>query len=138
MSMTRDYPTHPDELTAEWLTSVLDAAGVLDGARVTGFTTSPVGEGVGMMGILARVTLTYDTPSANAPASLIAKFPSSVPGNKEIALTYRLYEREISFYTRIEPQIPGLAAPRCYGGRYDAGGDAFLLLEDLGGYRTGD
>jgi Ecdysteroid kinase-like family len=136
---TTEYPTHPKELTTEWLTATLDAAGVTHQAAVTDFSTSPVGEGVGMLGILARVAITYDKPAPEAPQTVIAKFPSAVPGNRAVGMTYRLYEREINFYTRIGAQIDGLAAPRCYGGQYDpTTGDSFLLLEDLGAYRTGD
>ena len=131
---TTDYPTHPRELTTEWLTAALGAAGVLHGAQVTGFSTTPVGEGIGMLGILVRVSISYDRPAPGAPQTLIAKFPSAVPGNREVGVTYRLYEREVNFYTRVTNEIEGLAAPRCYGGRYDpATGDSVLLLEDLGG-----
>jgi hypothetical protein len=138
--MTRtDYPTNPNELSAEWLTATLEAAGALHGAQVTSFSTSPVGEGIGMLGILARVALSYDRPAPEAPPTVIAKFPSAVPGNRAIGMTYRLYEREVNFYTRVSSEIEGLAAPRCYGGQYDpATGDSFLLLEDLAAYRTGD
>lgn len=136
---TTDYPTHPSELTTEWLTATLEAAGVLHGAQVTRLSTSPVGEGIGMLGILARVAITYDRPAPDAPQTVIAKFPSPVPGNREIGMTYRLYEREVNFYTRVSAEIEGLAAPRCYGGRYNPEtGDSFLLLEDLAVYRTGD
>ncbi len=135
----KGFPTHPNELTTEWLTETLDAAGVSSGAQVISFETTPVGEGIGMLGILVRVTLTYDRPAPDAPQTLIAKFPSAVPGNREIGVTYRLYEREVNFYTNIRTKIGGLAAPECYGGHYEPGtGDSFLLLEDLGAYRVGD
>ena len=134
-----DFPTHPTELTTQWLTEALEAAGVLHGAQVTGFTTTPVGEGIGMLGILVRVALSYDRPAPGAPQTLIAKFPSDVPTNREVGVTYRLYEREVNFYTRVRPQIEGLAAPECFGGQYEpATGDSFLLLEDLAAYRVGD
>ena len=137
--MMTDFPSHPDQLTTEWLTSQLDTAGVTHGAHVTDIEMSPVGEGIGMLGILARVAITYDRPAPDAPKTVIAKFPSAVPGNREIGVTYRLYEREVNFYTRIGPQIDGLAAPRCYGGQYNsATGDSYLLLEDLAAYRVGD
>ncbi len=136
---TTDYPTNPKALTTEWLTATLDADGALHGANVTSFSTSPVGEGIGMLGILARVEMDFDKPAPEAPQSVIAKFPSAVPGNRAIGMTYRLYEREVNFYTRITSEIEGLAAPRCYGGQYDpTTGDSFLLLEDLAAYRTGD
>ena len=136
---TTEYPSHPSELTTDWLTATLEADGVLNGVKVTNFSTSPVGEGIGMLGILVRVDLTYDGPAPDAPQTVIAKFPSATPGNREIGMTYRLYEREVNFYTRVCAQIGGLAAPRCFGGQYDpTTGDSFLLLEDLGAYRTGD
>ena len=92
-----------------------------------------------MLGILARVAMDYDGPAPDAPPTLIAKFPSAVPGNRAIGVTYRLYEREVNFYTRVTKEVEGLAAPRCFGGQYDPEtGDSFLLLEDLGPYRTGD
>jgi hypothetical protein len=134
-----NFPTHPRELTNDWLTTTLDASVGLHGAQVSGFATSPVGEGIGMLGILVRVELEYDRPGANAPQSVIAKFPSDVPGNREVGVTYRLYEREVNFYTQVGPQISGLAAPKCFGGQYEPStGDSFLLLEDLGAYRVGD
>ncbi len=127
MTLT-DYPTHPRELTTEWLAATLKAGDTLHGAHVTSFSTSPVGEGIGMLGILVRVAMTYDRPAPEAPQTLIAKFPSAVPGNREIGMTYRLYGREVDFYTRISSEIEGLAAPRCYGGHYDpATGDSVLL-----------
>ena len=55
MITNRDYPTNPAQLTAEWLTARLRAARLLDAAVVTGFSTVPVGEGIGMLGVIVRV-----------------------------------------------------------------------------------
>lgn len=139
----RTYPTLPDELSVGWLTDVLRASGGLGpDSTVASFTTEPVGEGVGMHGVLVRVNLTYhgdgDGPATDAPASLIAKFPTTVAGNRAVAMAFRLYEREIRFYLDIEPKVE-VSAPRCYAGEIDpATGDAVLLLEDLGAYTMGD
>ncbi len=78
----------------------------MHGAQVTRLSTSPVGEGIGMLGILARVAITYDRPKPEAPPTVIAKFPSAVPGNRKIGMTYRLYEREVNFYTRVSTRGP--------------------------------
>jgi len=136
---TQRFPTSPSELSGEWLTTVLQACGALPaGGRVTGLSTTPVGEGIGMLGVLARAELELEGDTDGAPRSLIAKFPTQVAGNRAVAMAFRLYEREIRFYLDIEPQVD-VSAPRCYGGEIDtASGDAVLLLEDLGGYRTGD
>ena len=135
---TRPYPTSPSELTAEWLTDRLRSAGAIDRARVTGFSTTPVGEGIGMLGILVRVALEYDRQDAGAPASLVAKFATSVESNRAVAMAYRMYEREVSFYREIAPSID-VAAPKCYAAEADPeSGDCVLLLDDLSGMRTGD
>ena len=36
------FPGNPDQLTAEWLTSVLDSAGVLSDGAVDSFTWEPI------------------------------------------------------------------------------------------------
>ena len=77
---TIDYPTHPKELTPEWLTETLDAAGVLHGSKVTGFSTEPVGEGIGMLGILVRVVIDYDKPAPDAPQTLDRQVPERGAG----------------------------------------------------------
>lgn len=136
--MPATYPTHPSLLTSEWLTAQLRASGALKDGRITGFTTEPVGEGVGMLGILVRVTPTYDRPEASAPKSFIAKFATPIVGNRTVAMVFKLYEREVSFYTKIAPNVRA-AAPICYAGEIDpTTGDSVLLLEDLAGYRMGD
>jgi hypothetical protein len=135
---TRDYPTHPSELTSEWLTAQLRAAGAVKTAAVTGFSTVPVGEGIGMLGILVRVVPIYDRVEPGAPGSLIAKFATPVEGNRAVAMAFHIYEREILFYRLIAPTVSA-RAPRCFGCEIDpATGDSFLLLEDLSAYRTGD
>ncbi|MFM2070850.1 MAG: hypothetical protein RLZZ623_1113 [Actinomycetota bacterium] len=133
------YPTQPVELTEAWLTDVLRASGSLDDTTsVASFSTEPVGEGVGMLGVLVRVNLSYDRATAGAPASIIAKFPTLVAGNRAVAMHFRLYEREIRFYLDIEPQVE-VSAPKCFAGEIDPStGDAVLLLEDLGAYTMGD
>ena len=135
---TRTYPAHPSELTPEWLTTQLRTAGVLGDGSVTGFTTTPVGEGIGMLGILVRAALTYDRPAPDSPASIIAKFATPIEGNRAVALHFKLYEREVRFYRAIAPKVTA-RAPRCYGAEIDPiNGDCVVLLEDLSAYRTGD
>ena len=135
--MKRHYPTHPSELTAEWLTERLRENGVRT-ARVTGFSTTPVGEGIGMLGILVRVQLEYDREEPGAPKSLVAKFATPVEGNRSVAMAYHMYEREVGFYKEIAPTID-TAAPKCFAAEVEpVSGDCVLLLEDLSEMRTGD
>ena len=134
----RHYPTHPSELTPEWLTDALRADGAISASRVTGVSTTPVGEGIGMLGILTRAALEYDKPEAGAPASVVGKFATPVESNRAVAMAYRLYEREVGFYREIAPNID-VSAPHCYAAEVEPeSGDCILLLEDLSDMRTGD
>ena len=133
------FPSSPEELTPDWLTFQLRAAGVLGPlASVVGFETAPVGVGIGMLGTLARVKLSYDAEAPSQPASLVAKFPTATLENRAVAMHFKLYEREARFYREIAAQVGEIAA-HCYGAEVDpASGDNVILLEDLGAYRQGD
>jgi hypothetical protein len=131
-------PAGPQEVTPEWLTEALRSTGTLADERVTGVDVKDVGEGAGFIGIVSRVTLQYDRPSPDAPASLIAKFPAASPGGREIGNLVRFYEREIRFYEEIAGEVD-LRTPRRYYSAMDiAAGEYILLLEDLSPGRCGD
>jgi len=132
-------PAAPEELTAGWLTATLRTAGALaPGSAVTGFTTSPIGEGMGLLGVLVRLRLDYAPAAPDAPGTLIAKFSTANAENRAVAMAFGVYAREVGFYRHVARGLPG-AAPRCYAAEYDpASGASLLLLEDLDGYRMGD
>jgi len=132
-------PKAPSELTPAWITETLRAAGTLgSGAAVTGFTASPIGEGVGLLGSLVRLGLDYASAAADAPRTLVAKFSTANAENRAVAMAFGVYAREVGFYRHVAPGLPG-ATPRCYAAEYDAAsGASLLLLEDLDGYRMGD
>jgi hypothetical protein len=132
------FPTSPQTLTTEWLTSALTQNGAIKSARVTSFDAKIIGAGAGFMGQLGQVRLTYDKPEPGAPLSLIAKFPAAAPENRGLAMFFRFYEREVRFYEQIADKVE-LRTPRCYFGAFDAAtGDYVLLLEDLGPATVGD
>lgn len=138
-SSTAGYPARPEALTAPWLTARLRDEGILgDAASVARFKTAPIGAGSGFMGRLVRVTLGYEGDASAAPRSLIAKFAADPGHHRDIAMQFRLYEREVTFYRKVAASFAGVA-PHCYAAEIDpATGDSVLLLEDLGAYRTGD
>jgi aminoglycoside/choline kinase family phosphotransferase len=136
--MAQAFPTSCDDVTPDWLTAVLGGPEALGGARVTGFEASRIGEGVGFMAIVNRLELTYDRPSASAPRTVVAKFPSPDPGARQIALTFRHYEKEVRFYEQMAAASP-MRAPRAYFQALDLpSGDFFLLMEDLSHLKNGD
>ena len=101
------------------------------GSRVLRVAASTVGEGVGLVGSLARLGLTYDGAAPGAPRSLVAKFPSATEQNRELGRLFRFYQREYRFYTGLASSVP-MRAPVAYFADLDEEtGDSVLLLEDL-------
>lgn len=125
-----DVPRTLADLTPDWLSDALDTTVV--SAEVT-----PIAEGEGFMGRLARITPSYG-PGASGPASMVAKIPTDDPGSVAIGQMLRVWEREARFYLDLAPRLP-VQTPQCYyaGGDVDSGTFA-LLLEDLSPYDSGD
>ena len=65
-------PDSIDEVTADWLTTVLQGAGVI-GCRVSEVESTHFGEGIGMMSYMVRCRLRYDAPQGGEPGSVIVK-----------------------------------------------------------------
>ena len=128
---TLTIPANTSEITADWLTAALGSRGHLGGAKVVGFECEVIGEGVGFVGELSRISLEYDREAPSAPKSLIAKLPTSFELSRQIAVQFQFYARENRFYEEIAPLI-SLRVPKAY---YSAGDPAaanfVLLLEDL-------
>lgn len=132
------FPTAAQDITPAWLTGALARSGGLNGAQVAAFDVEPVGAGVGFLGVVSRLTLSYDRDAPDAPRSVIAKLPSSDPGARMITTTFRHYEKEVRFYEQLA-KANCLRAPRSYFAAFDPeSGDFALLLEDLAPARNGD
>jgi len=127
-----------EALTPAWLTEAFRASGVLRAAAVRDTRVEPIGIGVGFLGQLARLHLTYDRAEAGAPATAVAKLPSLDPGGLQVCRLFRFYEREVRFYRELAGTLP-TRVPRCYASAFDAETDASLMvLEDFGALRMGD
>lgn len=131
-------PATMDEITPEWLTGALRSAGCLTSCSVTAIDKVTIGQGVGILGELARITPTYTASEPNAPKTLIAKIPTADEGGKGIANMLGFYEKEVRFYGELCHSI-GVRSARGY---YAAGDPAsvryVILMEDLGDLRLGD
>jgi aminoglycoside/choline kinase family phosphotransferase len=135
--MTR-FPTQPAEVTPEWLTEQLRGAGAIDGSQsVRSFTSEPIGEGAGMLGVIARLLLEYD--GAPGPiSSVVVKCATPTVANRAVAMTFHMYEREVRFFRELADRLEE-GVPACYAAEIDTEtGDFVLVLEDLAGYRPGD
>ncbi len=121
------FPMSVNEVTGDWLSEVLGYPAELKDIR-------PLGEGFGVLSLVSRIKL----DSALGPKSLIAKLPSPVPENRDVAREYDNYGREYRFYTEVAPTIPVRSA-KCHYGAFEHDSYKFvLLLEDLQEYRLGD
>ena len=133
---SQTLPPMPDGLTPQWLTHALQAAGHLPAnVSISDVRQQQIGEGAGMMSELARLHLSYDGESP-LPATLVAKFPSRNPTNREIAMSYNLYEREVRYFAELDPLTSAYSPPTLLT---QLDGDNFvILMADMADYRVGD
>ncbi len=133
MFKTKILPSQPEELTAVWLTDILQDRGVIENTAVTTISYEILG-GAGYVGQMARVYLTYDDPNPDWPTSLIAKFSSPDPELREGF--YDLYAREVMVYQELADEI-SLTLPVCYFSELEEDtGCSLLILEDLSHLRV--
>jgi aminoglycoside/choline kinase family phosphotransferase len=133
-----NFPVHPDQLSAQWLTGMLRASGALGGDRsVDAFEVTPVGSGTGLLGMVMRIHLQYDGGAAGPePASLVVKFSHPVEANRAIAMNTNMYAREVAFFHDIAGSVD-VPKPVCHFAAVE-GDQNIVVLEDLGTYRAGD
>ncbi|HZN14221.1 MAG TPA: phosphotransferase [Acidimicrobiales bacterium] len=130
--MQRGFPDSMSGITPAWLSDVL-------GASVRSIEAQTIGEGVGILGELARLTIDYDD-GASGPRSVVAKIQSPYAENRAVATHFRFYEREVRFYQELATSAAaGIGLPTCHFADIDLEQAEFvLILEDLGDGRFGD
>lgn len=127
-------PVVTEDASPDYVTDVLRDAGVIgEATSVVDVGHERIGEGVGLMCTLARLTLGYDGPADEAPSSVILKVPSNLPENRAVGDHFGFYEREGRFYQDVAESLV-VCTPRCFGNHIDVDRNEFaLLLEDFGG-----
>ena len=132
------FPTTVEAMTPARLTQVLRADGALGDGVVVGFTSEPLGVGVGFMSALRRLTLDCEGAPETMPRTLIAKLPPPDPGARQIDEAFNFYEKEVGFYQQMAPTTP-IRAPRAHYSAFDPKSrDFVLLLEDMAPSAIGD
>ncbi len=128
-----EVPSSTDQATPAFVTEALRSSGAIgQDTSVAEVHHETIGEGVGIVGQLARLTLRYAGPATGAPGSVVLKLPSSLPENRAVGDHFRFYEREGRFYEQIGGKVE-MRTPRCYWNHIDPDTGTFgLLLEDLG------
>jgi len=99
-------PTEFEQVTPEWLNSVME----IDDT-VTSVSWHRIAEGVGLLGRLARVELSWDR--GTGPSTVIVKLPSAMPEMVEMAQMFGFYDREVNFYSNAGT-IATVRTPKCW------------------------
>ena len=129
------FPSHPDDITPEWLTGRLHEAVVLQRGNVTGFRWEPIG--TGQVGDSARISLSYDQ-AGGGPATVAGKFPAANPTSRGTAAMMGLYTKEVRFYRDLAQQLD-VRVPATYAAEVNDDGSSFVLLfEDLAPEKGGN
>jgi aminoglycoside phosphotransferase (APT) family kinase protein len=126
-------PAGIDDITPQWLTSALRAAGDTDAVAVAAVRAERIAQDSGFSSLLYRLHLTGDA----VPATLIAKLPadSGARGAMELLGGYR---RELAFYRDVAGRAP-IGTPHVHLARMaEQSQDFVLLLEDLAGWDNAD
>jgi thiamine kinase-like enzyme len=115
----------PEDVTPTWLTERLRAEGCLPSGRAT---EVHVGQRrTTLLSTIVSLAVDYSTDApAGAPTRLILKTTRDglAPGLRSVG------QREVAFYQRVAPLMPGGPFPRCYAA--ESGEEGFhLLLDDL-------
>ncbi|HET6735933.1 phosphotransferase [Mycobacterium sp.] len=125
---TAAVPSGIDDVTPQWLTTVLG------GATVTDMRAERIAQDTGFSSLLYRLHLVGD---AGLPSTLIVKLPaeSEARGAMDMLGGYR---REVSFYRSVAGRAP-LSTPEVYVARIVEGSaDFILVLEDLRDWENAD
>ena len=134
----------PDELTAEWFTTVF-------ATPIIAVRCTPVG--TGQVGTSIRCELTYgngdrhdgdvqppgrDGDATDRPASVVVKVPSIDEVSRATGVAMLTYVREAGFYRELQSTV-AVCTPRCHHLDWDpVTHDFALVLEDLAPCEQGD
>ncbi len=113
------------DVTPEWMTAVLQSAGV--DAVVSDVAVAPVG--TGQMADSSRIKLSYETAAADAPPSVVGKFPSTDPASRASGGRGG-YGTEVNFYKHIAGMVSG-RIPNCLFAEVGEPEEFTLILEDM-------
>jgi len=123
------------DVTKQWLTEKLKVSGALK-SDVTSVELITIGEGVGLMGELGRLTLTY-AGREDLPSTMVIKCAVQNE-NINVARVLDFYNREVNFYNRVGSDS-GLRTPDSYYAAVDQETyNCTILMQDLGDVSPND
>jgi hypothetical protein len=100
-------PASPRDLTPQWVTDAMRAAGALPAGRVVDLeVTSLTDGGTGFTGDTVRVRLSAEGGDHDVPETVIAKFPTVDHQTRGMLEQFDAYAREIRFYRHFAHRMP--------------------------------
>ncbi|MEQ8494678.1 MAG: phosphotransferase, partial [Gammaproteobacteria bacterium] len=124
----------PQGVTPDWITAALNNKGI--DARVSAVSAETVG--TGQLGETRRFLLDYArTPPADAPRTLVGKFPSDNETAANTGKQMGFYRSELMFYRELAHRT-AINTPAVYAAELAPDNDFVLLLEDLAPAVQGD
>jgi hypothetical protein len=131
-------PASLKDITADWLNDVLHSSRYLEDVNIESIEQETMAVGEGFVSDMARITLKYDRDAPHLPKTIIAKFPVSFESANAVAMLFRLYEREVRFYSEVAKKSP-IRTPGLVYCDMDLESNRFaLLLEDCACYQQVD
>jgi hypothetical protein len=140
MSTELVIPASATAITAQWLTDALRSVGRLEAdVSVVAVALEPIGEVVGVFGTVHRLRPTYSGPSAAAPPTMVAKFPTEVPENRAVGTVLGMYSREIFALREVVANTPTINAAQIVYADMDPEAGLFaLIIDEVTGATVGD
>ncbi len=110
------------DVTPRWLSDVL-------AAEVREMEVQQIGQGIGLMGDIFRVSLTGE----GVPDSVVVKLPSSFEENRTQGVALGMFDAEIRFYSELAPAV-SVGLPEIYYTEIESGTANFVIvMQDLSG-----
>ena len=129
------FPTHPDDITPDWLTHALRKAEVITKSRVSSLKKHDLAKQKAWLSSVVKIEVEYNFHEENAPDSYVLKMLSPSEFRKS---SYELdaYEREIKFYREFSKSFP-IKLPRLFYSEFGLESN-LMLMEDLSYLEQGD
>ncbi|HJM28444.1 MAG: phosphotransferase [Acidimicrobiales bacterium] len=113
-----------NDVNSDWLSEVLKS-------EVNSFTSERIGEGIGLMGDIYRVSLEYGSDADDKPSSVVVKLPSSFEENRQQGVALGMFEAEVRFYDELGGRT-GTGLPEIHLATIKSGTAEFVIvMEDL-------
>jgi hypothetical protein len=122
----------PKQVTADWLTSVLQFAGF--DCEIKSFTGENTG--TGQVGQNIRFSLNYR--NGTGPDTVIGKFASDDPVSRQTGIDLNNYYREVRFYQELGPTVDVQTPVALFADVKADNHDFVLMMEDLAPGQQGD